>query len=361
MLSLVITLVAFIRTSFAIHPTFSSVAEWKASKNSDKFGMVKDYVHYKLYFDPVNHDSAEACQKFDGEQLNNRTARLFAMAIDTCPVKKYSPRVLSSAQVSFKRHNDDDSKRPSRNESIPDTNITTNSSGVNTTEEDSDDNNVVHEYLAIAVVLPHHPFSRALIDAVRVISPMYPSVTIYFAIATEFESLCNQYAVRAFPSLLLFHKGLLVEKHSNYNNEKYKPAKLAKRFSRWTNSLPRTDPTAVSVSRGPAFEYYDRRWNNDLIELQNLTSIVEVMKEWCFSVVLPLLPGSDSESGNTDSTTQSLVNIDFGESIEPLVSLVDNPKTFDIPLYLISALYVLARFVSYQYHVVKSVLRNHSN
>ena len=343
LLFLALTL-ALVAATNAYEPFYSTVAEWKSSKDSDKYDIVKDYVHYKLYFERKGNALDATCQPENESQLSNRTAALFAAAIDTCPMKKYSPRILANTQVSFKRHVQDNAKELPQTQSDSTLNeFEGNQTGADAPGMDNNENDVVHEYLAIALVLPHHPFSKALIETIRIVSPMYPSVTVYFAIATEFESLCNQYGVRSFPNLLLFHKGLLVDKHKNVNNEKYRPAKLAKRFARWTNSLPRSDP----VSNLPQNSYDYSNKNIFLIELQNMTALVKTVLDWSSSVELPwasLWNTFDNETEIVDA-----YNFNFGASIEPLVSISDDPQTIDIPVYLLSAMYVLGRFLCFVY------------
>jgi hypothetical protein len=335
---------------------YSSVKEWTLSKDSNKYDIVKDYVHYKLYFaDESDKDKKDMCLSgANNDLLTNNTASLFAAAIDMCPVKKYSPRILASTQVSFQR-NDDRSQKTPNNESqqVPLVNqsqastlsAAENNSSIEAAEETAetpeDKPDIVHEYLAIALVLPHHPFSRALIDSMHIITPMYPSVTVYFGIASEFQSLCNQYGVRSYPMLLLFHKGLLVDKHRNTNGEKYKPAKLAKRFSRWTNRLPRTDPVPRPRKHKTAGFKSD---HETLFEIQNVTALAHVVKDWCVNVDIASMWGANT---TTTGGSISSSNLDFGESIEPVVSLLEDPKAWDIPVYLLSSCYVFIRLLYY--------------
>ena len=291
--------------------------------------IVKDYVHYKLHFpDEFDHDHS-VCQPLLGSlHLQNKTAALFDEAIDMCPAKAYSPRVLSSSQISFKRT--DDESVNAKSSMLP--NETNSSLGDSNMDSKKD---VIHEYLAIALVLPQHPFSRALIDSMRIVAPMYPQVVVFFGIATEFQSLCSQYGVRSFPKLLLFHKGLLVDKHTNVNGEKYKPAKLAKRFSRWTNSLPRSNPVPPMLKIKQA--------NEELISLQNITAFVDVLKDWLEAAFIA--PFSLTNASRSDGAPR----LNFGDSVEPVVSLSEHPKQMDVLIYVLCMIYVFSRMLFFSW------------
>lgn len=333
--------VAAFKFSFAgkpPRPTFSSVKEWENSNDSYKFVIVKDYVHYALYFQ-------ESCRKenCEVEEFNNKTSALFSAAIDTCSLPRYSTRVLASTQVSLKRH-DDRSNDVKHNE----TESFDSSTGANTSTSETaadDKGNIVHEYLAIALVLPRHPFSRALINAMPVVSSMFPFVTSYLGVATEFQSLSNQYGVRSYPSLLLFHKGLLVDKISNVNGEAYKPAQLAKRISKWTNKLPRSCPVAPPVQKKLTNSNRGKD-RHPIFELQNITALSRVVVDWISNVDMSLRwsPLNNDTSAATEGGMRHTV-ANFGESIEPLVSMSADPRAIDVPVYLLAAAYVFLRSV----------------
>ena len=364
----VIAMAMTVRVTLAVDvpPRYSSVKAWTLSKNPHKFEIVKDYVHYNLYFN--ENSNQQTCVPGDSDHVNNATTSLFAEAIDMSPMLHYYPRVLSSTQVSFKRNDQKHSNNPPGNSSqemplnqsstVPDTdlsaaaNITAFNTSLDNMNVDNDKNDIIHEYLAIALVLPNHPFSRALVDSMRIVAPMYPSVTVYFGIATEFESLCNQYGVRSYPKLLLFHKGLLVDKHANVKGEKYKPAKLAKRFSRWTNRLPRTDPVNlphVRSKKKTALRDQEQGMSTTLA-LQNITALAQVVQEWCGHAVMSQLFSELPHNTTNRATELTNSHLNFGESIEPIVSFSEDAKAWDIPLYLLSSLYVGMRLLYFMYN-----------
>jgi len=100
---------------------------------------------------------------------------------------------------------------------------------------------IIHEYLAFAILLPNHPFSSDLYYALATIAPLFPSVTVVVGNGYEFSEMCAQYNVRSFPKLLFFKKGILVGRYKKL----FEPGKLGAQFAKWTNSLP----IALPISR----------------------------------------------------------------------------------------------------------------
>lgn len=339
-----VILINFFQVSCSIDPSslYSTAKEWRLSSDHNKFAMVGDYVHYKLYF-PSEEHTTKTCLP---SELNNKTASLFASAIDMSPVPNYTPRILSSSQVSFKKV-DEVPQEISRNSthflhnqsvySVPDeVNFTHPVEADTNTTEDKDD--VIHEYLAIALVLPQHPFSRALVDSIRTVSPMFPSVTVYFGIASEFQGMCSQYGVRSFPTLLLFDKGLLVDKFKNTNGVKYKPEKLAQRLSRWTNQLPRSDPICT---------VHQLTTEDPYLEVQDMTALRYAVAEW-FAHAHDFFSNMWRENVTISNILEASLSPwrgNFGSSIEPIISLANEPKAWDVPIYLLSAVYVFVRVI----------------
>ena len=73
-------------------------------------------------------------------------------------------------------------------------------------ERNYESHEVVSEFLAFALLLPGHPYSRDLYFSVVTVAPMYPRVIFVIGNAYEFTELCAQYGVRSFPKLLFFQK-----------------------------------------------------------------------------------------------------------------------------------------------------------
>jgi hypothetical protein len=88
------------------------------------------------------------------------------------------------------------------------------------------------------MLLPKHPYSSDLYQAVSVVAPMYPHITVVMGSAYDFRDMCAQYVVRSYPQLLFFKKGLLL---SRYEGE-HTPEALAQQFAQWTQSLPQALP-----------------------------------------------------------------------------------------------------------------------
>jgi hypothetical protein len=92
--------------------------------------------------------------------------------------------------------------------------------------------------MAFGMLLPHHPFSQQLHEAINMVAPMYPNVYVVVGNGFEFSEMNAQYGVRSFPKLMLFTKGHLYGKYRG----KLAAAELAEEFARWTKTLPRSYP-----------------------------------------------------------------------------------------------------------------------
>lgn len=225
---------------------------------------VSAYVRHKLSWRPEDYPSRSAVyhnfQQCHPRESANLTARFLVIerAINRCARPHYFPRTLSANQISWKSR-----PRPPQNASAT-TNGTTGSSaqpaanathvpGGNGTvaapppldRNASNSSEVIHKYLVFALLLPQHPFSSDLAEALRVVAPMFPDITIVIGSAYEFRDFCSQYNVKSYPKLLFFHTGLLKHKYKQRHN----PWELAQQFARWTNSLPVVAPDPGSPYR----------------------------------------------------------------------------------------------------------------
>lgn len=237
---------------------------------------VSAYVRHKLSWRPEDYPSRAAvyhhfkqCHPRESERFTNATVRqqresiharflVIERAINRCARPHYFPRTLSANQISWKSR-----PRPAQNASAT-TNDTAGASaqpaanathvpGSNGTvaapppldRNASNSSEVIHKYLVFALLLPQHPFSSDLAEALRVVAPMFPDITIVIGSAYEFRDFCSQYNVKSYPKLLFFHTGLLKHKYKQRHN----PWELAQQFARWTNSLPVVAPDPGSPYR----------------------------------------------------------------------------------------------------------------
>ena len=189
---------------------------------------------------------------------------------DRCPKPHYFPRTLSTNQISWKSRPKTESLSPNAssnetlfggnctsdavtgNSSVPENGACVNGTWVkvdaNTTSplnSESSSNNgskstqeIVHRFLAFAILLPQHPFSSDMLESLRMVAPMFPDITIVIGSGHDFVDFCAQYNVRSFPKLLFFNQGLLKHKFKGEHN----PWDLAQQLTSWTQSLPRAAP-----------------------------------------------------------------------------------------------------------------------
>ena len=209
--------------------------------------VVKDFTHYHCYFPKTlsnNYNKKEI--KFNHQQSRNTTQDWIDKLIDRCPNPHYYPRVVTSNQISWKKVEKHTSKSPPKN-TTADLNLT-NDTNVDSDKIDEieDSNTVVHEYMAFALLIPHHPFSADLASALRIVMPMFPSIKLVVGNGHDFKSLCSQYGVSSFPQLLLFTKGLL---RGKYHHD-IKPHIMAEELAVWTSSFPKSLPNVSPAPPG---------------------------------------------------------------------------------------------------------------
>ena len=302
---------------------FLSQKDWIDSEDPVKFQLVQNHVHYTLYHGQGDTEEVCSANSVDFACQTNATMSLFESALDRCAAWKYSPKILSSSQISVTRdhkpRNSSDMGSKQRQQPLP-------------------KGHKIHEFLAIALVLPKHPFSRPLIDSIRIVAPMYPDVLTYFGIANQFHDLCNQYGVRSYPQLLLYHNGMLVEQVRNDNDRSYDVATLAKRFSMLTNSLPRALPELN----------HHRGWHDPDFHVDKLGKDAKNMSTFSFNTLSEMyhiwkLHGCCHASILTISEAM------MGDSIEPIVSITTQPAQYEFPVYVLSFLYVLVRLTLYAF------------
>ena len=209
--------------------------------------VVKDFTHYHCYFPKtLSNNNYNKEIKLTHKQSRNTTQDWIDKLIDRCPNPHYYPRVVTSNQISWKKVERHASKSQPKNTTVDISHTNDNNTDADKIDEIEDSNTVVHEYMAFALLIPHHPFSADLASALRIVMPMFPSIKLVVGNGHDFKSLCSQYGVSSFPQLLLFTKGLLRGKY-HYD---IKPHILAEELAVWTSSFPKALPNVSPAPPG---------------------------------------------------------------------------------------------------------------
>jgi hypothetical protein len=312
----------FVLCLFARHVSSSKsvpLEEWKNSSDPGKYEIVRRFINYAIAYNEIDiKDEHKYCTLEDDE---NGTARLIDVMLTSCVHRDFFPRILSSAQVSLKKVTKNDEEAPKEHnygrKTPPRRKKPDPEKPRNTTESDDDDESTIHKYLAFALVLPKHPFSRELIDSLHTVAPLFPHITIYFGIGYEYQELCSQYGVRSFPKLLFFHNGLLLNKYSKSRD----PASLAYQFSKWTHSLPVALPVAHTASRAARKGIFTNYNSSSYFHVTNDSNwMVQRADAW-------------------------LQKASAGRSVEPLITLSPTAVKWDFEIFIISGCYVALRVI----------------
>ena len=234
--------------------------------------------------------------------------------INRCVRYKYSPRLLSSNQISWKSTKSSDNN----------VNSTTSKSAKNTTGE------IVHEYLIFAMLLPKHPFSSDLYHAIKAVAPMFPTITFVIGDGFEFTEMCQQYNIRSFPKLLFFKRGIL---KGRYNKEQNAES-LAAQLSVWTESYPKALPARERRKKDDIEKYFKMWYNYD-----NIYDKILEFKDW-----RTISSISDMIKKNIAYNLKSLTS-PKSSHLEPVVGLFDWASSYEIYMIIIAGIYTLLRFI----------------
>jgi len=252
---------------------------------------------------------------------------MFMNNIDRCVRYKYSPRLLSSNQISWKSTKSNNSSYPNSDNNI---NNTTNNK-LNKTGE------IIHDYLVFAMLIPKHPFSSDLYQAIKTVAPMYPKISFVIGDGFEFTEMCQQYNIRSFPKLLFFKKGIL---KGRYNKE-HEAATLAAQLSVWTDSFPKAFPLRNRKQNSDNIEKYFK-----MLNYENLYDKILYLKEWkAITSIINMI------KKNIDHNIKALST----SSMEPCVGIFD----YELYLIIISGLYTLLRFI--HFYIYREVNTDENN
>lgn len=308
--------------AFFFFISWSSLNLLAAQERNEKLELVRDFVDFSLkysLFDQVVQDT-QFC--LIGSERNT-TEKAIESMISMCTNRQYFPRILSAAQVSFKKAEPKDTDLSKSKKLSPDSGRKIAEKDNSSSGKKNSDTDVIHRYLAFALVIPQHAFSRELVDSIQIVAPMFPSITMYFGIAHEFSDLCAQYGVRSFPKLLLFQNGLLVKKYGDSRDA----GTLAQQFTRWTSELPCSIPVPIRqrFNTNEPYYHYNRSWFRYISDSS------------------PSSPHIQAAIGGVDSI---LVQASAGRSVEPMVTLSPSVRGWDFEIFLFSGLYVFVRLIS---------------
>lgn len=175
---------------------------------------------------------------------------------------------------------------------------------------------IIHEHLAISLLLPNHPFSEDLHNAISMVGPMFPSVVFVVTNAFEFKDFCAQYNVHAFPKLLFFKKGILAGRYTG----KHTVDSLAAQIAHWTETFPSSYPIVPSIS-----------------------------------LLIPLRPAQRLSQNNGSFIPLLIGNLMSGPSTEPFKAHIEiGTGLYDNHLLFISLLYIVAKFIYICYRICDS-------
>ena len=215
--------------------------------------LVSEFTEYALYFPEAEYGKGKCFAK----EILNVTHQAFTKSIDRCPNLLYTPRFLTTSQISWRaRKTDENRKSSTENRTIDAHNDTAKNSerGDNVSEEEKS-KEIIHKYLAFALLLPKHPFSTDLLRSLITAGPMFPSVTFVSGNGYDFKDMCRQYTVRSFPQLFFFKDGLLTGTYDGAHNI----PEIVSRLALWTNTLPKALPTVRS--KVDSFKYSGQQYH----------------------------------------------------------------------------------------------------
>lgn len=359
----------------------------KENSMTKKYELASKFTEYHLYFRTATSEGRNPfCIPRD---LYNVTEMVLMEGIDTCANENYLPRVLYRNQITWKN-----TKQPKSKGNTTDTaelnKTDTDEKMVNPPDDvNEDDNQRVHKYLVFALLLPNHPYSEDMQEMIRVVAPMFPSVTVVAGSAYEFRDMASKYIITSFPKLLFFQAGIY---SGTFDESVRDPMTVAAQFSKWTKSLPQSYPinsigykgdlglsTSPVARHSPAIEWHEIVLNSSTIleSLDQLTSqffsdtspilpsanlsssslsslsSLSTFSMSCVSAVLPSISCSSLDSTHTPGGTSFLhqpvvLSIPYfvpAPNIEPFLGSVELFRVWDAWLFLLSGVYFVARTI----------------
>lgn len=273
-----------------------------------------------MYFNSNNNDDRKYYNNILQQIYKNNTHDIFMNNIDRCVRYKYSPRLLSPNQISWKSTKSNNSYPNSDNNM----NNNTANNKLNKTGE------IIHDYLVFAMLLPKHPFSSDLYQAIKTVAPMFPSITFVIGDGFEFTEMCQQYNIRSFPKLLFFKKGIL---KGRYNKE-HEAATLAAQLSVWTELFPRAFPLRNRNQNSDNIEKYFK-----MLNYENIYDKILYLKEWKAITTI-----GNTIKKNIEYNIKALIT-SSSSHLEPCVGIFDWVSSYELYLFIIAGIYTLLRVI----------------
>lgn len=150
----------------------------------------------------------------------NSTHQFLSSHIGVSSRPEYFIKVLDPGQVMLKARTieaneiseSDSESTDSDNEGKSDKN---NKKSKNSTaaDKDKDKRDIIHQYLAILLLLPSHPISQLFYDNTLSIAHMFPNVVFAAGRSDQFPELIDNYYVHSLPCLLFLEEGYFYEQN----------------------------------------------------------------------------------------------------------------------------------------------------
>lgn len=222
-------------------------------KAPEILNLVSEFTEYAMHFPEAEYGKGKC---FARDMLNG-THQAFTKSIDRCPDLHYTPRFLTTSQISWRARKTDENRKsiPENRTSDAHNDTARNNGRTDNVAEEEKSKEIIHKYLAFALLLPKHPFSTDLLRSLITAGPMFPSVTIVSGNGYDFKDMCRQYTVRSFPQLFFFKDGLLTGTYDGAHNV----PEVVSRLAIWTNSLPKALPTVNS--KVESFKYSGQQYH----------------------------------------------------------------------------------------------------
>lgn len=299
--------------------------------NKSTISLVKHFTNYYLHLKNIPLDGLSGfC---DMNMYKNVTEMTFHSKIDICINNNFLPRHLSPSQVTWKSNRKEKSNEKSK-KSHENSNADVNS----ISDSDTDTKEIVHPYLAFALLLPNHAFSQDLYQALVTVSPMFPFVTLVVGSGHEFRELCSQYNIRSFPKLLLFKAGILIGRYDSPHD----PVILSQKIAKWTGRIPSAYPIPRNVSL-----------NNRLLQSRKKGQKGFLCSWDIFKSTF--LCSFDSKNEELKPSNYSIPQfykylkmvLSSQQSVEPFMGTFENFSDYDFVVFVLCGLYVIFRLISF--------------
>lgn len=224
--------------------------------------LSSSYHYYKMnWMNPS--ESSLTCPR---SLSSNSTHLAFELSLTRCPNPDYNIRMISSNNISWKPNKNEKKSPSTTNTTNSVTNTSSNSLPPGESEETSN-KDTINPYLIFALVLPpeEHPFSRRILQMLRSIAPMYPSILFVNGMASEFSVLRKKYHINSLPKILFFKNGIFTGKASDLSDV----SSLSSEISLWSEMMPQSLPLL------PPFPHQYLLQDNRVLDQNNIQEYLQ--------------------------------------------------------------------------------------